>query len=95
MATPDLSKLVSLIMENPRLIEEISKLGEGSEAEKTEETELREPISIEANKPNTDQRKSRRSKLLNAIKEYLSPQRARAIETMSTLLDVIDLTGGV
>ena len=40
--TPDLSRIINLIMENPKLIEEISALAksDGEESEKLEPTEI-------------------------------------------------------
>lgn len=93
MAEADLSKIVSLIMENPSLIEQISNLakqGEDNshEAEPVEET----PVSAEPklNSP----KKLHRTQLIGAMKPYLSPERRKAVETMLSIMDILDITGG-
>jgi hypothetical protein len=92
--TPDLSSIVNLIMQNPSLIEQISSLAkqgakdvaEPIEEQKNESAEE----SITQNTP-TPMTKSHRRELLNAMKPYLSENRRVAIDSMSSIMDVIDV----
>ena len=101
MADTDLSKIVSLIMENPTLIEEIkalAKKGNDAPDEAISEAE-REPDSETTFTPQagaTYEEKrsngnSRRKNLLYAIKPYVSDERSRAIETMISIADILDM----
>lgn len=94
--TPDLSKIVSLIMQNPSLIEQISALSRQSESteEKAEKadtppTDTAEPIAKEVSA--APLMRTHRQDLLNAMKPYLSENRRVAIDSMSSILDVIDV----
>ena len=105
MAETDLSKIVNLIMENPKLIEEIKNLS----AEKGEP---------EALKPNNEEAKTssensesltsaavtydgsgsanginriRRKDLLLALKPYVSEERGRAIDSMMSIADILEM----
>ena len=95
----DLSKVVNLIMENPHLIEEISKLaksGTASEekAEASEETAPEQPPPPSATYVSGDTVGSRRSELLSAMKPYLSKERAKAIDSMITIADILGMMKG-
>ena len=94
MAETDLSKIVSLIMENPKLIEEIRSLGEKgesksevSEINKIEENKDAPPLIAEADKSSASKRKA----LLAAIKPYLSKERGRAIDSMISISEILDM----
>ena len=103
--TPDLSKIISLIMQNPTLISEISALAKGAAAEGKAEAETvvtpekpseperaEEAVSITASEPTSQaQRKARRKELLYAMKPYLSDNRRTAIDSMSSILDILDV----
>ena len=99
--TPDLSKIVSLIMQNPALIEQISALArqDKSEEEITEKAESFSAASevtpqIKEAAKETSVRpmmRSHRHELLNAMKPYLSENRRTAIDSMASILDVIDV----
>ncbi len=97
--TPDLSRVISMIMSNPRLVEEISEMAKGempqdAETPKSQEdTEKTEPASIEIKVPRVGRRHEQRAKLLGAMKAYLSPERARAVDTMMSILDILEMTG--
>ena len=94
MADSDLSRIVNLIMENPALIEEIKGLASGGAvSEKREEPkedpapiEEREDAQIEADLP-----KVRRRELLCALKPYVSEKRSRAIDSMLTIVEILDV----
>lgn len=93
MAEADLSKIVNLIMENPSLVEQISNLAKGSEDKPpAEETIAESPVTAELKEQNP--RKLHRSQLIGAMKPYLSPERRKAVETMLSIMDILDITGG-
>ena len=95
----DLSKVINLIMENPKLIEEISALAKGdkhgtpettqnaSVEEETEEKTALTPkdITYASERPH----RSKRNELLCAMKPYLSKERARAIDSVLTIVDIL------
>lgn len=103
--TPDLSKIIGLIMENPDLIARIQGLAKG-EASSTEEAKETAVISdgastVEAPEANEGKAipansdyygpKERRSKLLYAMKPYLSTERAKAIDSMLSVAEILDM----
>ena len=93
-STPDLSKIVSLIMQNPDLIRQISALA-------NEESTEDEPALEEVVETQTPQKpastvternmRSHRHELLSAMKPYLSESRRTAIDSMASILDIIDV----
>ena len=93
MAEADLSRLVSLILENPTLLSEIKSLASSEKDERTERTEAPEPTepvtAVEVEKP-----KLKRSELLKALKPYISAERGRAIETMIGISDALEMIRG-
>ena len=97
-ATPDLSRIVGLIMQNPELIEQISSLAKESSKDKENESleEKHEqkvddsPASVSIENVRDDSRQRRRE-LLSAIKPYLSENRRTAIDSMSSILDILDV----
>ncbi len=106
-STPDISKIVSLIMENPQLIEQISgllKSEQRSESEK--EATAVEAVAEELPKPDTEtsaeasavptyteipSHKRNRSQLLCAFKPYVSSERAKAIDSMISIAEILDI----
>ena len=96
--TPDISKIISLIMQNPSLIEQISALaksGTATEAETVAEAES-EPESIaeptvSAISEAPVHSRAKRKELLNAMKPYLSEGRRTAIDSMSSILDILEV----
>lgn len=101
MAENDLGKIVNLIMQNPELIEQIKKLGEKGENTadvSTEDsigndgdvTDIKEelPASAKIDKPSE---RSRRRELLCALKPYVSEERSRAIDSMMSIADILDV----
>ncbi len=92
MAEADLSKIVSLIMENPKLIEEIKSLAEEKTASEPAAAETaaepaKEPEAVETFAP----QKIRRRDLLCALKPYVSEERSRAIDSMLSISDILDM----
>ncbi len=97
MAEADLSKIVSLIMENPKLIEEIKGLAEEKNEpvnENTENTERQAQASEVLGatyEPVQNAVKLKRRDLLSALKPYVSEERGRAIDSMMSLSDIFDM----
>ena len=100
--TPDISRVINLIMENPELIAGIKSMlasdsGEASESATEQEREdtstvsaLPEETQIQK-ETETETGRSRRNALLKALKPYVSGGRAKAIDTMMSLADVMEI----
>ena len=100
MATPDIAKIVNMIMENPKLIEEISNMAKAdsanteiTEAESKTPTEVSENVSASANPSIAPGPRGtrNRSELLCALKPYVSSERAHAIDSMLSIVEILDL----
>ena len=93
--TPDLSSIVNLIMQNPSLIEQISALAKQGSNEVAEHVEEATAPAVEeanvAKETVVPAAKTHRRELLNAMKPYLSENRRVAIDSMSSIMDVIDV----
>lgn len=99
---PDIAKVVSLIMSNPKLMEEISALSKSAPPAETAAEELPPAEAVEetvsASAPTYDftpsppppRGKRDRTVLLDALRPYVSHERQHAIDTMLTLADVFD-----
>lgn len=93
MAEADLSRIVNLIMENPALVEQISNLAKGEEETENNAEPVNEATVVtEPKEPSP--RKLHRTQLIGAMKPYLSPERRKAVETMMSIMDILDITGG-
>ena len=100
MAETDLSKIVNLIMQNPELIEQIKRLGEKNEGAPTpedkdtstyeKESEEKEDVPTGAAIEKMHGR-TRRRELLCALKPYVSEERGRAIDSMMSIADILDV----
>ncbi len=98
--TPDLSKIVGLIMKNPALISEISKMA----SEAKESTDSKEPTeTISSAEPaakladpeaQRDTKFERRQRLLSAMRPYLKNERASALDTLTSILEVFHTVKG-
>ena len=95
-SSPDLSKIVGLIMENPELIEEIANLAKKSEDE--EALAKNSDLAVErTEKPEKEasgaprDAKERRARLLCALKPYVSEGRAKAIDSMITISEMLEV----
>ena len=97
MQTPDISKIVGLIMENPRIIDEISSLMKKSDGQSEPEENgktAKETSSVQEAAVNTSdpsERSARRTRLLGALKPYVSKERARAIDSMISISEMLDV----
>ena len=95
-STPDLAGIVNLIMQNPALIEQIAALAKPKSDESPSEPTVNEKVetvdeaAINPSQASTAMR-SHRHELLSAMKPYLSDNRRVAIDSMSSILDVIDV----
>ena len=104
-STPDLSKIISLIMENPKLINDIKALAGNSdetsgdptpsmpyEDSSASEKEVKSVSTVSETPPQNveGQVQKNRKKLLTAFKPYLSGERSRAIDSMLSIADIID-----
>ena len=97
----DLSRVVSIIMENPKLIEEISALAKGNlesdrEKKQIEESSPLTPASKDVASAATTYTEprpkgNRRGDLLGAMKPYLSKERAKAIDSMLSIVEILDM----
>lgn len=98
MAEADLSKIVNLIMENPKLIEEIKNLNKDAEKQEvtSQKEEVAESVINETETPDSyappeNISRVRRRDLLSALKPYVSEERGRAIESMMSIIDILDM----
>ena len=101
--TPDLSGIINLIMQNPSLIAEISALAKPksdpspepeiteSAQQKEEPTVKEEPSEEKITVSSAPLMRTHRHELLSAMKPYLSENRRSAIDSMASILDVIDV----
>lgn len=99
----DISKIIGIIMENPDLIARIKSLadGGGNDSRDTDEIANAEPAknasaesvaaSIDSVTYAKPQSKKMRRELLCALKPYVKSERAKAIDTMLSVIDVIDV----
>lgn len=98
--TPDISRVINLIMENPELIAGIKSMlasdtGEASESVSEQEGEDTSTVSALPEETQLqkepDGGRGRRNALLKALKPYVSGGRAKAIDTMMSLADVMEI----
>lgn len=99
----DISKIIGIIMENPDLIARIKSLANENGEPDTKPTPIVEEaavINTAAESPSTvtdsatytkAQSKRKRRELLSALKPYVKDERAKAIDTMLSVIDVIDV----
>lgn len=99
----DIGKIVGIIMENPQLIEQISNLArqngnspataqeEQSLQEKAEPQEKTATASAEPTYSAHNTARGNRAQLLGALKPYVSGERAKAIDSMISIADIIDM----
>ncbi len=105
MAETDLSKIVNLIMENPKLIEEIKNLStekaetDNPQPNKEEPQELNNKsesitapaVTYENSIGQGGTNRIRRKDLLLALKPYVSEERGRAIDSMMSIADILEM----
>ncbi len=96
MAEVDISKVINIIMENPKLLDEIKSLAAGeSEKESIETVPIEQAQSIDNEIPASAQipqkAKSKRTELLDALKPYISDERKKAIESFVTIAEILEV----
>ena len=98
----DISRVVGIIMQNPQLIEQIAGLARGQssgkgdltaeESKETENKEIAEPKkAAEVSVPPKSSERVNRAQLLGALKPYVSSERAKAIDSMISIADILDM----
>ena len=97
----DIGRVVGIIMQNPQLIEQIASLAKGqneiAKAKPTAEEAIEgkadsEPASAEiATSSPAISEKLNRAQLLGALKPYVSKERAKAIDSMISIADILDM----
>ena len=97
MDTPDIGSIVSMIMSNPALVEQISGMvSSAKEADHTAEevapSQNEEGVTRDEPSGIPNERRIHRVKLANAMKPYLSEERRRAIDAMMSIADILDIT---
>ncbi len=91
--TPDLARLVEMIMKNPKLVEEIGNVMKEEPAAAAEpEVQPEETVPVAAGE-NAERRENRR-RLLGAMKNYLSPPRRSAVDSFLAIADILDSMKG-
>ena len=98
--TPDIGRIIGLIMENPSLIAEISALAKretGDTADKEPAPPAPEatqpasaPVETAPASAQESPAKLNRHRLLSAMKPYLSEGRCRAIDQMTSLGEILE-----
>ena len=98
MSDTDLSKIVGLIMENPKLIEEIknlsSKASSDDSTQEIEEASVKETTKSEADTAiarTENSARIKRRELLSALKPYVSEGRGKAIDSVMSIVDILDM----
>ena len=100
MAENDIAKIVSLIMENPALVEQIKELAAQEQNNTETKTEATEANTTKS-ESNTEEATSihntgtrnprRRGELLEALKPYMSDERRRALDSFVAIADILDM----
>lgn len=103
---PDISRMVKLILDNPALMAQIRDTvmqeqppdpGTDTAVAETSETTAAPTVADAAPHAEADEDTGmavRRQRLLKALRPYVSPERARAIDTVMALSDVLGLMRG-
>ena len=95
----DIGRVVSLIMENPQLIEQIANLAKANETPSKEkilsdeamtEQTAQEAVAIPTYTP-PKRVSNNRTQLLGALKPYVSIERAKAIDSMLAIVDILEM----
>lgn len=91
--TPDISKVISVIMENPDILEKISSLlSTDTQVPRADKEEVAAvPPSTPTYSPQESEKKARRSQLLSAIKPYVRKERREAIDSVIAIADIVDM----
>ncbi len=100
---PDLSRMVSLIMQNPDLIRQIEALARQDAEAPAEESAEKAQQGQEASPETTDipvaalqasaKKREKRTRLLSALRPYISEKRGKTLDTLIGMTDLFDLIG--
>ena len=88
---PDISKVISVIMENPDIIEKISELVKGTEDSAPQKADAAVNSAPQLTGAPVTERRKMRSQLLYAIKPYVKKSRADAIDSVIAIADIVDM----
>ena len=104
---PDLSRIVSLIMQNPDLIRQIESLANQNSEQKSNtndnlsvgESSREESKEKAASLPASvvapiGSKREKRTQLLSALRPYVSEKRGKTIDTLLGAMDLWDLVSG-
>ena len=92
--TPDLSKIVNMIMSNPSLINEIKSMAT-AEAEVSQESADEAPVpDTEPQRPQSLSKNEKRTGLLSGLRPYLREDRQKTLDTMLTFANMLDAVRG-
>ena len=95
----DLGRIISMIMENPALVEQISAMAKGGQADSAPKIEPSEEAEqkvtevasqVPKYQGSTATPKSNRAQLLEALKPYVSADRGKAIDSMLTIATILE-----
>ena len=101
---PDLSRIVSLIMQNPDLIRQIESLAKQN-TEETSDENVQNAVPVRAEEVNLPtvsataqprsgiDKREKRTQLLSALRPYVSEKRGKTIDTLLGAMDLWDLVG--
>ena len=99
----DIGKVIGLIMENPQLIEQIANLTRQNSPSENKPEELKVEATAAAVKEevvptvtaptykSATHQRGNRAQLLGALKPYVSEERAKAIDSMISIADILDM----
>ena len=95
----DIARVIGLIMENPQIIEQIAALTKPRDTAEIKEAQaepvISEPKEVESQSMPTynppKRATNRRTQLFGALKPYLSEERARAMDSMMAIADILDM----
>ena len=99
----DIGKVIGLIMENPQLIEQIANLARQNSPSENNPEELKVEATAAAVKEevvptvtaptykSATHQRGNRAQLLGALKPYVSEERAKAIDSMISIADILDM----
>ena len=96
----DVGKVIGMIMENPQLVAQIAAMAKSESPPHAESTPTAEaskpqeeisPVSTSATYSPVSSARVNRTQLLGALKPYVSEERAKAIDSMLTLADILDM----
>ena len=95
MAEVDISKVISVIMENPKLLDEIKSLAANESTSEPPTAQSSEPSEVHtAYTAEPPQKRSKRTELLDALKPYISDERKKAIESFITIAEILEVMRG-